>query len=314
MSKKSKKKKVSGNRCGGLPNDVVFATPDDSRASVTATPKEPKKTDPTQRSPAITEDDGLSEAGSIVTSPEEKLHSSVSNTNWVLVDLTPEHDDAGWVEIVFSFCFGLFIGTINLVQKYIELRQNGKSYDAISTPTWELNLILFVGVFLLTTDYLLFLSQESSKISLYIKRVTRFVSFYYLAALAGIVIVAHFDSFLKDEHLTLNFGHTMIFFVSIVQWVIAITTVHCFEQNKDHYPEHVESHKKIAKWSKWLLWGNCSVTLAMWLAKIGINLIIHYNIFTVALVIIAEIFTLYKARKEIASHKVSVVSRVINGG
>lgn len=166
-----------------------------------------------------------------------------------LVNLPEQIINLGFKEITYSLFFGVFLSGINIIQRVIQSGSTPKSEQYSLEDVIILNVTMGISAFFLTAIVFLYFSYENDNISLFIKGIGSQIFSSYLAGIAIIEVISHFDTFekLRSPQLMMVFCHLMFIMVSFIETYIDLLIAGCFRKLDNHYKEFADIYENASK-------------------------------------------------------------------
>lgn len=222
----------------------------------------------------------------------------------LLVQVKREPESFGWMEIICSVVFASVIAGVNLYQRYLLIKKPDGSLPEDWGALVALHLASGASMFFLTAAVLLFLSYESSKISLFIKGFTRQIALIYISSIGLITLMSHVDAFTADKDTIIIASHSMLLVVSFAETTIDVKIADCFEKISSHYERVSNVYRKAKTWAIIIFAANVLITLselAHYVPALKIASIVNASIQTLLIIIIADFVLLLWVRFEISN-------------
>jgi hypothetical protein len=212
-----------------------------------------------------------------------------------LVPVRREEESFGWIEIICSFVFAGVIAGVNLYQRYLLNKDPNGDLPGDWDALVALHLASGASMFFLTAAVLLFLSYESSKISLFIKGFTRQIAIIYIASIGLITLMSHVDAFTADKDSIIIASHSMLLVVSFAETTIDVKIADCFEKISSHYERVSHVYRKAKRWAIAIFVANVLITLselAHYVPALKFVTFVNASIRTLLFIIVADFFLL----------------------
>lgn len=221
-----------------------------------------------------------------------------------LVSVKREEESFGWIEIICSFVFAGVIAGVNLYQRYLVNKKPDGSWPDDWYALLALHLASAASMFFLTAAVLLFLSYESSKISLFIKGFTRQIALIYISSIGLITLMSHVDALTADKDNIIVASHFMLLVVSLAETTIDVKIADCFVKISSHYERVSNVYRRAKKMAIAIFGANVFFTLselAHYVPALKIVAFVNASIGTLCIIIFADFALLLWVRYKISN-------------